>query len=138
MKTLRPVLLLISLLTVVATGTQSCKKPVSEPAPDPYAFLKGTWQYANGAECVFDAATKTAKGTKVPNNNAQFKFVVGEDYWRNVSTTVAPGVWSYDQIVRFSDGKTVEYRKSTMTKKDDNTLSMATPGLSDSEMKRVP
>jgi len=46
--------------------------------------------------------------------------------------------WSYDQIVRFSDGKTVEYRKSTMKKKDANTLSIATSGLSDSEMTRVP
>jgi hypothetical protein len=112
----------------------SCKK--QEPAPDPYAFLVGAWQYANGAECVFDAATKMAKGTKVPTNNTQFKFVVGEDYWRNVKSTDTDQ-WEYEQIVRFSDGKTVEYRKSTLKKKDDNTLSMNTPGLTDSELKRV-
>ncbi|TAF29721.1 MAG: hypothetical protein EAZ70_01135 [Runella slithyformis] len=112
----------------------SCKK--KEPAPDPYAFLMGTWQYANGAECVFDAATKTAKGTKVPTNNTQFKFVVGEDYWRNVKST-GTDQWEYEQIVRFSDGKTIEYRKSNLKKKDDNTLSMNTAGLTDSELKRV-
>ena len=131
-------LVLLGISLLIGLIAQSCKKSEPEPTPDPYAFLKGTWQYANGAECVFDATTKTAKGTKVPTNNTQFKFVVGEDYWRNVSTTAAPEVWSYDQIVRFSDGKTVEYRKSTMTRKDANTLSMSTPGLSDSEMKRVP
>lgn len=109
----------------------SCKKK----SPDPYAFLNGTWQYANGAECVFDAATKTAKGTKVPTNNTQFKFVVGEDYWRNV-VSVGTDKWEYEQIIRFSDGKTVEYRKSTMAKKDENTLSINTSGLTDTELKR--
>lgn len=112
-------------------GFFSCKKKT----PDPYAFLNGTWQYANGAECVFDAATKTAKGTKVPTNNAQFKFVVGEDYWRNV-VNVGTDKWEYEQIIRFSDGKTVEYRKSTMAKKDENTLSINTSGLTDTEIKR--
>ncbi len=73
----------------------------------------------------------------MPNNNTLFKFVVGEDYWRNVLSTDTDA-WSYDQIVRFSDGKTVEYRKSTMKKKDINTLSIAVPGLSDSELTRVP
>ncbi len=119
-------------LTAILAGF-SCKK---EKAVDPFAFLSGKWKYANGAECVFEAANKTAKGTKVPDNNTNFKFVIGEDYWRNVSST-GTDQWSYDQIVRYSDGKTVEYRKSTMYKKDENTLSMATPGLSDSEMKRV-
>ena len=109
----------------------SCKKK----SPDPYAFLNGTWQYANGAECVFDAATKTAKGTKVPTNNTQFKFVVGEDYWRNV-VSVGTDKWEYEQIIRFSDGKTIEYRKSTMTKKDETTLSINTFGLADTELKR--
>jgi hypothetical protein len=103
--------------------------------PDPYAFLNGTWQYANGAECVFDAASKTAKGTKVPTNNTQFKFVVGEDYWRNV-VSVGTDKWEYEQIIRFSDGKTVEYRKSTMVKKDETTLSINTSGLTDTELKR--
>jgi len=125
-----------TLIFLLGFGLQNCKKK-AEPAPDLYAFLKGTWRYANGAECVYDAATKTAKGTKVPTNNTQFKFVVGEDYWRNVLST-GTDAWSYDQIVRFSDGKTVEYRKSTMKKKDANTLSIATSGLSDSEMTRVP
>lgn len=110
----------------------SCKKKSPTPA---YAFLNGTWQYANGAECVFDATTKTAKGTKVPTNNTQFKFVVGEDYWRNV-VSVGTDKWEYEQIIRFSNGKTVEYRKSTMTKKDENTLSINTSGLTDTELKR--
>jgi hypothetical protein len=114
-------------------ATISCKKKI--PAPDPYAFLTGTWQYANGAECMFDVATKTAKGTKVPTNNIQFKFVVGEDYWRKVLST-GTDKWEYEQIVRFSDGKTVEYRKSTMAKKDENTLTINTQGLTDSELKR--
>ena len=130
MKRITPILL-VALLTLAF----SCKK--KEDEVDPYAFLKGTWQYTNGAECVFDATTKTAKGTKVPNNNTQFKFVVGEDYWRNVTSTGADK-WDYEQIVRFGDGKTVEYRKSTMAKKDANTLSIATPGISDTELKRVP
>lgn len=112
-------------------SVMSCKKQ----SPDPYAFLNGTWQYANGAECVFDAATKTAKGTKVPTINTQFKFVVGEDYWRNV-VSVGTNKWEYEQIIRFSDGKTVEYRKSTMVKKDENTLSINTSGLTDTELKR--
>lgn len=114
-------------------SVMSCKK--KSPTPDPYAFLNGTWQYANGAECVFDAATKAAKGTKVPTNNTQFKFVVGEDYWRNV-VSVGTDKWEYEQIIRFSDGKTVEYRKSTMLKKDENTLSINTSGLTDTELKR--
>ncbi len=134
MKTIfRPPSILL-LILVVAVALPSCKKKAAEP--DPYAFLMGTWQYANGAECVFDAATKTAKGTKVPTNNTQFKFVVGEDYWRNVKST-GTDQWEYEQIIRFPDGKTVEYRKSTFKKKDDNTLSMNTTGLSDSELKRL-
>lgn len=128
MKRITPILF-VTLLTL----SLSCKK---KEEVDPYAFLKGTWAYANGAECVYDATTKTAKGTKVPTNNTQFKFVVDEDYWRNVTST-GLDAWSYDQIVRFADGKTVEYRKSTMTKKDANTLTMTTPGLTDSELKRV-
>ena len=124
--------LLIFVLILVAVS--ACKK--NEAAePDPYAFLHGTWKYANGAECVFDAALKTAKGTKTPSNDA-FGFVVGEDYWRNVVSTGAD-MWDYDQIVRFSDKKTVEYRKSKLSKKDENTLSITTPGLTDSELKRV-
>ncbi|MBD2755361.1 hypothetical protein [Spirosoma validum] len=124
----------IAFMMFIILLTVGCKK--KEEEVDPYAFLKGTWQYANGAECVFDATTKTAKGTKVPTNNTIHKFVVGEEYWRNVTSTGADA-WSYEQIVRFPDGKTVEYRKSTMTRKDANTLSMETPGLSDSGMKRV-
>ena len=127
MKTICKILVLTILLT-----SASCKKKTV----DPYAFLNGKWKYANGAECVFEAASKTAKGTKVPDNNTDFKFVTGEDYWRNVAST-GTDQWTYDQIVRYSDGKTVEYRKSTMYKKDENTLSMATEGLSDSELKRV-
>lgn len=122
--------LILALLVLIG----ACKK---KEDVDPYAFLKGTWAYSNGAACVFDAATKTARGTKVPTNNLAFKFVVGEDYWRNVTST-GVDAWSYEQIVRFSDGKTVDYRKSTMAKKDANTLTMTTPGLTDSEMKRVP
>jgi hypothetical protein len=129
-------LLPFGLLCLLAFGLVNCKKK-KDPAPDPYAFLKGTWRYANGAECLYDATTKVAKLTKVPTNNTQFKFVVGEDCWRNVLST-ATDAWSYDQIVRFSDGKTVEYRKSTMKKKDANTLAVNTPGLSDSELTRVP
>jgi len=120
------------LLILLLSSSFSCKKKTV----DPYAFLNGSWQYTNGAECVFEAATKSAKGTKVPNNNTSFKFVVGEDYWRNV-VSVGTDKWEYDQIVRFSDGKTVEYRKSTMAKKDENTLTINTPGLSDSELKRL-
>ncbi|WP_162793799.1 hypothetical protein [Runella rosea] len=122
------------ILMIMIAIVFSCKK--KEPAPDPYAFLVGTWQYANGAECVFDATTKTAKGTKVPTNNTLFKFVVGEDYWRNVKSTTTDQ-WEYEQIIRFSDGKTVEYRKSILRKKDDNTLFINTPGLADSELKRL-
>ncbi len=125
---------LAALLLCSVLVLDSCKKKEAEP--DPYAFLKGTWRYENGAECLFDGTTKTAKGTKVPTNNTQFKFVVGEDYWREVTST-GPDKWEYLQIVRFSDGKTVEYRKSTMVKKDANTLSVNIVGLSDSELKRV-
>lgn len=135
------------LMLMLSVGLQNCTDhviPAPDPAPNPnpipvpdsYEFLNGKWRYANGAECIFDVATKTAKGTKVPDNNAQFKFVVDEDYWRNVLST-GTDKWSYDQIVRFSDGKTVEYRKSTMTKKDQNTLSINTPGLPDTELLRV-
>ncbi|MEZ0541648.1 hypothetical protein [Fibrella arboris] len=133
MKRISPILLMAALCLLVLFN--SCKK--TDPAPDPYAFLAGTWRYANGAECIFDAAAKKAKGTKVPANNTQFKFVVGEDYWRNVLST-GTDAWSFEQIVRFGDGVTVEYRKSTMKKKDANTLSVATPGLTDSELVRVP
>lgn len=48
--------------------------------------------------------------------NTQFKFVVGEEYWRNV-VSVRTDKWEYEQIVRFTDGKTVEYLKSRMVKK---------------------
>lgn len=122
------------LLTLLVLGTIACKKKTVEA--DPYAFLHGTWQYANGAECIYEPATKSAKGTKVPDNNASFKFVVGEAYWKNVVST-GTDKWEYEQIVRFSDGTTVEYRKSTMAKKDENTLTINTPGLSDSSLKRI-
>lgn len=136
MKRFQYLLLLLSLSLALSLNLASCKKDPA-PAPDPYAFLQGTWRYANGAECLYDAATKMAKLTKVPTNNTQFKFVVGEDCWRNVLTT-GTDAWSYEQIVRFSDGKTVEYRKSTMKKKDANTLTVTIPGLADSELTRVP
>jgi hypothetical protein len=123
------ILILLPLLSAI----WSCKKEPEEP--DPYAFLQGKWRYANGAECVFDATTKSAAGTKVPTND-QFGFVVGEDFWRNVTST-GENKWQYEQIVRHSDKKTIEYRISTISQKDANTLSMNTPGLSDSEMTRV-
>lgn len=122
------------LLTLFVLSAIACKKKTVEA--DPYAFLHGSWQYANGAECIYEPATKSAKGTKVPDNNTSFKFVVGEAYWKNVVST-GTDKWEYEQIVRFSDGKTVEYRKSTMSKKDENTLNMSTPGLSDSSLKRI-
>jgi len=128
MKTIKCLAILIILSTL------SCKK--EEPAtPDPYAFLVGTWQYANGAECVFDATTKSAKGTKVPTNNI-FKFVVGEDYWKNVVST-GTDKWEYNQIIRYADNRPAEYPKSTMEKKDENTLSISVPALGNSELKRV-
>jgi hypothetical protein len=122
------------LLIFIIFSSLSCTKK-TEVTPDPYAFLVGTWQYPNGAECVFDAATKSAKGTKVPTNNI-FKFVVGEDYWKNVVST-GTDKWEYNQIVRYADNRPVEYPKSTMTKKDENTLSVNNSLLGDSELKRV-
>lgn len=130
-------LLSVLLFLGLTMALTNCKKKADEPAPDPYAFLKGTWRYANGAECSYEAATKMAKLTKVPTNNTQFKFVMGEDCWRNVLST-GTDAWSYEQIVRYTDGKTVEYRKSTMKKKDANTLTISSPGLSDYEFVRVP
>lgn len=127
MKTIKFLVILITL------STFSCKKETV--TPDPYAFLVGTWQYANGAECVFDASTKSAKGTKVPTNNI-FKFVVGEDYWKNVAST-GTDKWEYNQIVRYADNRPAQYPKSTMTKKDENTLSVNNSLLGDSELKRV-
>ncbi len=114
----------------------SCKKD-ADPVPehDPYAFLDGKWAYENGAECVFVPETKSAAGTKPPTNNI-YGFVIGEAYWKNVVST-GTDEWEYDQIVRSADGVTVEYRKSTMSRKDDNTLSMNTPQLPDTELKRV-
>lgn len=113
----------------------SCKKK-AEVKPDPYAFLAGTWQYANGAECVFDANTKSAKGTKVPTNNI-FKFVEGEDYWKNVVST-GTNQWEYDQIIRYENGSSpMEFRKTTMKKKDENTLTINIPGLGEGELKKV-
>jgi|GEM_PF-3113287 len=120
-------------LMVMLIVVSACKKQEAEP--DPYAFLKGTWKYSNGAECVFDPTSKLAKGTKTPANDV-FGFVVGEDYWRNVVSTGSV-TWDYDQIVRYSDKKTIEYRKSKLVKKDENTLFITTPGLTDSELKRV-
>ena len=111
----------------------SCKKKDAEP--DPYAFLAGKWRYANGAECEFKASSKTAVGTKVPDT-IDYGFVVGEDYWRKVVST-GTNQWEYEQIVRYSDKIKIEYRKSRMAKKDDNTLSISTPDLSDTELKRV-
>ena len=136
MKRLLIIPLYLSLFLALTLGLQNCKKS-ADPEPDPYAFLVGSWRYSNGAECKYDAGTKTAKGTKVPTNNTEFKFVVGEDYWRNVLTT-GTDAWSYEQIVRYADGKTVEYRKSTFKKKDANTLTIATPGISDTELMRIP
>ncbi len=111
----------------------ACKKKETET--DPYLFLQGTWKYENGAECIFDETTKTAKGTKVPTNNI-FGFKVGEDYWRNV-TVNGTDSWDYEQIVRFSDGKTVEYRKSILSRKSDKVLFIKTPGLADSELTKI-
>jgi hypothetical protein len=122
------------LVIFIIFSAVSCTKK-TEVIPDPYAFLVGTWQYPNGAECVFDVTAKSAKGTKVPTNNI-FKFVVGEDYWRNV-VIIGTDKWEYNQIVRYADNRPVEYPKSTMTKKDENTLSVNNSLLGDSELKRV-
>jgi hypothetical protein len=122
------------LTTLIILSALSCKKQ-EVAAPDPYAFLVGTWQYPNGAECVFDATTKSAKGTKVPTNNI-YKFVVGEEYWKNVVST-GTDKWEYNQIVRYVDNRPVEYPKSMMTKKDENTLTVNNSLLGDSELKRV-
>jgi hypothetical protein len=122
------------LLIFIVFSALSCKEKTAL-TPDPYAFLVGTWLYSNSAECVFDATTKSAKGTKVPTNNI-YKFVVGEDYWKNVVTT-GTDKWEYNQIVRYADNRPVEYPKSTMTKKDENTLSVNNSLLGDSELKRV-
>jgi hypothetical protein len=127
MKTYKLLAILIILSTV------SCKKETV--TPDPYAFLVGTWQYPNGAECVFDATTKSAKGTKVPTNNV-YKFVVGEEYWKNV-VSVGTDKWEFNQIIRYTDNRPTEYPKSTMQKKDENTLITSISGHGDSELKRV-
>ena len=123
---------LLFFLTLLAFAF-SCKKKDAEP--DLYAFLEGKWKYSNGAECEFKASSKTAVGTKIPNT-IDYGFVIGEDYWRNVLSTGADQ-WEFEQIVRYSDKVKVEYRKSTMTKKDENTLSIKVPGLTDTELKRV-
>ena len=122
------------LLFCLAFLLPSCKKKVE---PDPYAFLKGTWRYENGAECLFDATTKIAKLTKVPTDNGKFKFVVGEDCWRNVAS-VGTDKWEYSQIIRYSDGKTVEYAKTSASKQDENTLTTDVLGLGKGMLKRVP
>ena len=125
---------LLAIIICLAFLLPSCKKKVE---PDPYAFLKGTWRYENGAECLFDPATKIAKLTKVPNDNGKFKFVVGEDCWRNVAS-VGTDKWEYLQIIRYSDGKTVEYLKTTATKQDENTLAADISGFGKALYKRVP
>ena len=123
---------LLALTLSIACLLSSCKKTEEV---DPLRLLKGTWQYENGAECVFDATTKTAKGTKVPTDN-KFKFVVGEDYWKEV-VSVGTDKWEYLQIIRYSDGKTVEYVKSTMSKQDENILAIDVPLLGKGTLKRV-
>ena len=122
----------IPLCLFVLGLTTGCKK---DPEPDPFAFLKGTWQYENGAECLFDVATKTAKGTKVPTNNV-FGFVIGEVFWKDVVSTGADK-WEYQQLVRYTDGKTMAYVKSTAVKQDANTLATEVPGLGKGVLKRV-
>ena len=133
MKTQQSIPQLLVFILCLAIGLPSCKKKVE---PDPYAFLKGTWRYENGAECLFDVATKTAKGTKVPTDNSKFKFVVSEDYWREVKST-GTDKWEYLQIIRYTDNKTVEYVKSTATKQDENTLATDVAGLGKGVLKRV-
>lgn len=123
---------LLAIILCLAIMLPSCKKKAEEP--DLYAFLKGTWQYENGAECTFDAATKTAKGTKVPTDN-KFKFVVGEDYWKEV-VSIGTNKWEFQQIIRYTDG-TRTYMKSTATKQDNNTLATDIPSLGKGVLKRV-
>lgn len=130
-------LLLVGVLLLLGTGLTHCKrKEVVPPEPDPYAFLNGTWRYANGAECVYDPATRTAKGTKVPTNNGVFGFVVGEDYWRNV---IAAGTdqWTYQQIIRYGNG-TVTYVETQASRQDANTLAIENALLGHGTLTRVP
>lgn len=93
--------------------------PVTLPAS--YLFLNGTWRYDNGAECIYISDTKSATGTKVPSNNA-FKFVVGEDYWRNVFST-GVNQWTFEQIIRRTSGQ-LTYNNATAVAKGKDSLSV--------------
>jgi hypothetical protein len=130
-------LLPVFALLLLGAGLTQCKrKEVVPPAPDPYVFLNGTWRYANGAECVYDRATRTAKGTKVPTNNGAFGFVVGEDYWRSVVST-GTDRWTYQQIVRYGNG-TVTYVETSASRQDANTLAIENTLLGRETLTRVP
>jgi len=83
-------------------------------------FLKGYWNYANGAQAFYDGVSNYAKGTKVPINNC-YQFVVGEDYWENLKST-ANNTWSVNQIVRYCPTGTRVYTPTIFTKVNDSTI----------------
>ena len=83
-------------------------------------FLKGHWDYANGAQAFYDGVSNYAKGTKVPKNNC-YHFVLGENYWKNLKST-GNNTWSVSQIVRYCPTGKKVYSPTIFTKVNDSTI----------------
>lgn len=83
-------------------------------------FLKGYWDYANGAQAYYDGVSNYAKGTKVPINNC-YQFVVGEDYWEDLKST-GNNTWSVNQAVRYCQTGVRVYSPTIFTKVNDSTI----------------
>ncbi len=95
----------------------SCKKDSAETNGN---FLKGYWIYLNGAQVYYDGTSDSAIGTKVPDNNVGFDFVVGENYWQDLKKT-SDTTWVLDHIVRLNNG-TKTYNPTTFKKMNNNII----------------
>ena len=83
-------------------------------------FLKGYWNYANGAQAYYDGVGDSAIGTKVPRNNC-YQFVLGENYWEDLKST-GNNTWSVSQIVRYCPTGARVYEPTIFTKVNDSTI----------------
>ena len=83
-------------------------------------FLKGYWNYGNGAQAYYDGVGDSAIGIKVPTNNC-YHFVLGEDYWKNLKST-GNNTWSVSQIVRYCPTGARVYEPTIFTKVNDSTI----------------
>ena len=114
---------ILFLLLMVSACYLGCKKNKQnlKPTENASTFLKGYWNYSNGAQAFYDGTSSFAQGTKVPTSNNCFNFVIGENYWQNLQLT-GNYTWNLNHIIRYCPSGTKIYSSSTFTKIDEKTI----------------